>query len=109
MALRSSQQDLALDDINFHKNKGAKLGANVIVFWQHQLVDKRLRLPSRHSVYATIATHNIRGDAYLCPHNTTTTFKQMKTKKSVLKCSLKMQKHTIEKAGILVSDEGTFN
>jgi hypothetical protein len=109
MDLRSTQQDLALDDVNFLKNEGARLGANVIVFKQHQLVDKRIPLPAKHIFYGTITTHNIEGDAYLCPHDTMATFKQMKIKKSAIKDSLIMQKYTIEKSGMLISDEGKFN
>jgi hypothetical protein len=66
MDLTSSQQNLALDHINFLKNEAKRLGANVVLFDQPQLIDKPIFLgKSSHRMIVT--THNILGSAYICP------------------------------------------
>lgn len=66
MDLRSSPQELKLDDVNFLKNEGKKLGANVIVLKQHQISTKEIKGPGKGRSYITVTPHNIEGDAYFC-------------------------------------------
>jgi hypothetical protein len=93
MDLNSSQQDLALDHINFLKNEGKQLGANVVLFDQPQLVDEPIFTAGKHPHRAIVTTHNIVGSAYLCSSSTTTTLKQWKNKypaNKVCKCIMLM-------------------
>ncbi len=59
------EKNLKIDDLNFLKNEGAKLGANVVVFEEHQTLIKRYHtLPSRTT---DISMHIIYAKAYQCP------------------------------------------
>ncbi len=69
------EKNLAKDDINFLKNEGKKLNANVVVFEKHQNLVKRYQLwsPSRHT---DISNHTIEGSAYRCPSQIMSSIKQ---------------------------------
>lgn len=60
------EKNLEKDDINFLKNEGKKLNANVVVFERHQDLIKRYQVfvPNR---YTDISIHSIEGSAYRCP------------------------------------------
>ncbi|HHX3354891.1 TPA: DUF4156 domain-containing protein [Legionella anisa] len=61
------EQNLKIDDINFLKNEGAKLGANVVVFEEHQtLIERHHALPGRTT---DISMHVIYAKTYQCPSN----------------------------------------
>lgn len=66
-SMTSSMQRLELDDINFLKNEGRKLGANIVVFNQHRIivVTRESFLPKRHK--KKYSKHSINGSAYWCP------------------------------------------
>lgn len=58
------EKNLEIDDINFLKNEGLKLGANVVVFEKHQiLIERHNRAGGRHT---DISMHVIEGSAYRC-------------------------------------------
>ena len=78
MSLASSSQEMTLDDMNFLKNGGEKIGANVVVFKQHQLVDIQRSSGGKQPHVLTFTTHNIIGSAYQCPSDAMTTLKQWK-------------------------------
>jgi len=61
----ASEDRLEADDINYLKNKAAKIGANVITFTQHQIISTPQRLPSKRAYY-TETLHAIQGSAYVC-------------------------------------------
>ena len=75
MSLTSSSEDLRLDDINFLKNKGKTLGANVVVFKQHQLVNEQRSTGGKNHHTITVTEHNVIGDAYRCPTDSMSTLK----------------------------------
>lgn len=59
------EKNLKKDDINFLKNEGRKLNANVVVFEKHQTLIKRFYTSlSRHT---DVSDHAIEGSAYRCP------------------------------------------
>ncbi|MDX1901901.1 MAG: DUF4156 domain-containing protein [Gammaproteobacteria bacterium] len=62
----SSKDNLEKDDINFLRNAGRKLGANVVTFCQHQVIDTphTSATPKKH--YYTESSHDIKGGAYSC-------------------------------------------
>lgn len=65
----ASSDKLEADDINFLKNEAAKLGANVVLFAQHQAISTPHTSASRKAYY-TETIHTIQGSAYLCPSDT---------------------------------------
>ena len=69
--LSSSVEDLQKDDINFLKNEGAKLGANVVVLVSHASYETKLKLyggkAAQQPRFITINEHSIIGKAYNCP------------------------------------------
>lgn len=70
VSITAPEQALTLDDINFLKNEGEKLGANLVLFKQHQLTPTKLHVgPMKYNKYIDINTHSITGIAYLCPSN----------------------------------------
>lgn len=71
----ASERDLALDDINYLKNEGEKLGANVVVLQQHQVTTKKNTVPTgRHKTGTyNVISHDILGNAYYCPTNASKT------------------------------------
>ncbi|MGM9451979.1 DUF4156 domain-containing protein [Legionella bozemanae] len=72
------EKNLKKDDINFLKNEGEKLNANVVVFEKHQNLIKRYQLwsPSRHT---DISIHSIEGSAYRCPSQMMSSIKRLDT------------------------------
>lgn len=60
------EKNLKIDDVNFLKNEGKKLNANVVVFEKHQTLIKRYQTfaPNRHT---DISIDSIEGSAYRCP------------------------------------------
>lgn len=62
----TSEENLLIDDINYLKNKGRNLNANVVVYNQHTTVQTPHWSPTpKHHFYNEI-THNIRAEAYIC-------------------------------------------
>ncbi|MHB1948630.1 MAG: DUF4156 domain-containing protein [Gammaproteobacteria bacterium] len=105
-----SQKALEQDDINFLKNESNKLGANVVTFNQHQVIvtEHQSYQPKHQLRKYNVTTHNVEGNAYLCPRDVMSTFKQMKSKKlSKDKNLLIMQKYSIVKSGILLHNAAT--
>lgn len=72
------EKNLEADDINFLKNEGLKLGANVVVFEKHQTLIERHQHGPRHS---DISAHVIEGSAYLCPWRMISSIKQLNATK----------------------------
>lgn len=72
------EKNLKKDDINFLKNEGKKLNANVIVFEKHQNLIERYQTfsPSRHT---DIEIHSIEGSAYHCPSQMMSSIKRFDT------------------------------
>lgn len=72
------EKNLKKDDINFLKNEGKKLNANVVVFEKHRNLIKRYQLwsPSRHT---DISNHTIEGNAYRCPSQMMSSIKRFDT------------------------------
>lgn len=72
------EKNLKKDDLNFLKNEGRKLNANVVVFEQHQNMIKRYYTlsPNRHT---DIEIHSIEGSAYRCPSQIMPTIKRWNT------------------------------
>lgn len=66
-----SDEKLELDDINFLKNETAKLGGNVVVFKEHQIITTPHRSNKPKRRYYSESKHNILGKAYLCPQEVT--------------------------------------
>lgn len=66
-ALGASNQDLKKDDINFLKNEGSKLGANVVVLNTHTRNEIKRRAGGKTPIYTTSIEHNVSASAYLCP------------------------------------------
>ena len=66
MLLQASLADLEKDDINFLKNKGAELEANIVVLGTHEAVATQRQLP-KQSLYSTIYRHRIYAYASRCP------------------------------------------
>lgn len=68
MSLTASQQERELDDINFLKNEGKKLGANLVVLTKHeQIVTEKTNLTSKIRFPRRSITYDIQGKAYSCP------------------------------------------
>lgn len=68
MFLQASLKDLEKDDINFLKNEGAKLEANIVVLGTHEAIATQTQVP-KHPLYYTIYRHRIYAHAYRCPPN----------------------------------------
>lgn len=70
------EKNLKKDDVNFLKNEGEKLNANVVVFEKHQTLIKRYYTlsPNRQT---DISIHSIQGSAYRCPSSIISTIKQL--------------------------------
>lgn len=68
MSLTASQSDRKLDDINFLKNEGKKLGANVVTVLQHnsRLVERE-RIGALKPFIRVSTTYDIEAKAYACP------------------------------------------
>lgn len=70
MLITASQQERELDDINFLKNEGKRLGANLVVLAKHdQIVTEQKNLSSKPHLSRRSVTYDIQGKAYLCPTN----------------------------------------
>ncbi|HHF7368331.1 TPA: DUF4156 domain-containing protein [Legionella bozemanae] len=61
------EKNLKTDDLNFLKNEGAKLGANLVVFEEHHTSIERYRSQPGH--ITDISIHAIYAKAYRCPPN----------------------------------------
>lgn len=100
-----SEKAMELDDINFLKNEGTKLGANTVVFSQHQVVvsnEKSIVSKGRSGTYRVVK-HNVEGKAYFCPTNTMASLKQMRTRVTKSKDPRVMQQYSIDKSGVLLN------
>ena len=64
--LGSSVADLQKDDVNFLKNEGAKLGANVVVLVSHESYGIEKKRLGKHPSTITINEHSVMGRAYYC-------------------------------------------
>jgi len=64
--LRSSFKDIQNDDINFLKNEGAGLGANVVVLVSEKRTEAK-RYYVRSPKYFIIYEHFVSANAYFCP------------------------------------------
>lgn len=62
----SSKDNREKNNINFLRNEGIKLDANVATFSQHHVIDTphKSATPKKH--YYTESSHNIKGGAYSC-------------------------------------------
>jgi hypothetical protein len=102
----ASEKAMELDDINFLKNEGARLGANVVVFTQHQIMTSTGKFygPKNQIRTYKVVKHNVQGNAYLCPQNAMPSLNQMKTKHVTEdKNTLIIQQYSVEKSGMLLS------
>lgn len=62
----TSEENLLIDDINYLKNEGRKLNANVVVYKQHATIQTPHWSPiPKHHFYNDI-THNVQAEAYVC-------------------------------------------
>lgn len=69
--LTASEDEMKKDDINYLKNEGARLGANVVVLVTHtsyQTQIKRYGKLAAHSKspYMTVTSHKVTAKAYKC-------------------------------------------
>lgn len=62
----SSTADLQKDDINYLKNEGAKLGANVVVLVSHTSYETTRKGFGKRPTTITFNEHSIVGRAYRC-------------------------------------------
>ncbi len=70
MLITSSPQERELDDVNFLKNEGKRLGANLVVLAKHErIVTEQKNLTSKPRLLRRSVTYDIQGKAYLCPAN----------------------------------------
>lgn len=69
LSLTSSQQEMELDDINFLKNEGKKLGANTVTVLRHDQVISERKRYGKHKFMGNklSVTYEIQGRAYSCP------------------------------------------
>lgn len=69
LSLTASQKERELDDINFLKNEGKKLGANTVIMVRHdQVISERQtygKLKQRSKIPRV--TYDVQGKAYSCP------------------------------------------
>lgn len=64
--LGSSVADIQKDDINFLKNEGAKLGANVVVLVSHSSYQTKLKQFGKQPTSITVNEHSVAAKAYDC-------------------------------------------
>lgn len=67
LSFSSSAADLQKDDINYLKNEGSKLGANVVVLVSHTSYESTKKGYGKHPATITFNEHSIVGRAYRCP------------------------------------------
>jgi len=70
------EQNLKLDDINFLKNEGKKLDANLVILNKHQTLIKRYGRGNRQT---DVSLHVIVASAYSCPQEDIGTIKKPQT------------------------------
>lgn len=64
-----SSVSLEDDDISYLRSEGVKLGANVVVYKEHQIIETpHASVPNKQKFYMQ-SKHIIRGIAYLCPES----------------------------------------
>lgn len=69
--LSSSIEDIQKDDMNFLKNEGARLGANVVIISNHHTYQTKIKRYGRQIILKgdlTINEHYIEAKAYICPN-----------------------------------------
>lgn len=64
--LESSIADLQKDDINFLKNEGAKLGANIVVLTSHISHETKIKTYGKTPRSITVNEHSVIAKAYRC-------------------------------------------
>ncbi|HAT1993803.1 DUF4156 domain-containing protein [Fluoribacter dumoffii] len=69
------EKNLKTDDLNFLKNEGAKLGANLVVFEEHHTSIERYHPQPGH--ITDISIHAIYAKAYRCPPNLIKSMEQL--------------------------------
>lgn len=103
----SSDQNLELDDINFLKNRGVKLGANIILFKQHEnIITKHQSWGPKHHIYS-VATHNIKADAYFCSDGVMEKLRLLKFKDYIddREKQIFIETYSIKKTGVLINEK----
>ncbi len=64
--LESSIADLQKDDINFLKNEGAKLGANIVILTSHVSHETKIKAYGKTPRSITVNEHSVIAKAYRC-------------------------------------------